>query len=222
MAINKGTLADLQDDLTLRLWEGDESAKGAILNAWGGRVLFAIRKRYSVSVDDAEDIVCEAMMRFWEWREEYDPNKAKVGTVLYKIATNVAAERISGRLAWQKAKLKEEKWDAKYFEKVQADEQDADAPDDVGPNPSPLQEALRKCWESLPALQQDILRAFSDAGAYVLEAATLGRELGAKHRGGTPIPGGDIRVYKKRGWDSLERCMKKKNHDISDLRSPSE
>lgn len=213
------TPVESEDDITLRLWEGDDSVKGDILKAWGGRILRAIRKSYpTLSDDDVEDIVCEAMMRFWEYREEYDPKRAKIGTLLYKIATRVAAEQISGQLAWQKAKLKEKGKTAEFFEQVLTTKEE-DHPEDTGPNPSPLQRALEECWKALPPLQQEILRAFGDAGSYPLEAATLGKELGVKYREGIPIPGGDIRVYKKRGWDSIELCMKRKNHDISHLRS---
>lgn len=214
---------EIEDDLTLALWEGDDSVKGRILKAWGGRVLLAIQKSYpTLSDDDAEDVVCEAMVRFWEYRKKYDPNRAKVGTLLYKIATRVAAERISGQFAWQKARLKEEFRAAEFFEEVLANVDEEDPPEDIGPKQSLLQCSLEECWKALSPLQRDILRAFADAGTYPLEAASLGKELGEKHRGGTPIPGGTIRVEKKRGWDSIEVCMKRKNHDISHLRPTHE
>lgn len=213
------TPTESEDDLTLALWEGDDSVKGRILEAWGGRILLAIRKGYpTLSDDDAEDVMCEAMMRFWEYRGKYDPKRAKVGTLLYKIATRVAAEHISGQLAWQKARLKEEGRAAEFFEELLSGDTAEDAPEDTGPKPSLFQRSLEECWKALSPLQQDILRAFGDAGSYPLEAAILGKELGVKYKNGTPIPGGSIRGEKKRGWDSIELCMKRKNHDISHLR----
>ncbi|MCC6361275.1 MAG: hypothetical protein IT450_21260 [Phycisphaerales bacterium] len=213
------TLTETDDDLALRLWDGDDSVKGDILKAWGGRVLLAIRKCYpGLSEQDAEDVVCEAVVRFWEYREKYDPKRAKVGTLLYKIATRVAAEHISGQLSWQKARLKEECRVAEFFEEVLASAPNEDPPEDTGPKQSPFQRALEECWKAISPLQRDILRAFGDAGSYPLEAATLGKELGVKYKGGTPIPGVSIRGEKKRGWDNIELCMKRKNHDISHLR----
>lgn len=217
------TPTDSEDDLTLALWEGDDSVKGRILKAWGGRVLLAIQRGYpTLSDDDVEDVVSEAMMRFWEYRGKYDPKRAKVGTLLYKIATRVAAENISGQLAWQKARLKEEGRAAEFFEEVLSNVTDEVDPEDSGPKPSPFQRALAECWKNLSPLQQDILRAFGDAGPYPLEAATLGKELGVKYKNGTPIPGGSVRVEKKRGWDNIELCMKRKNYDISHLRPTHE
>ncbi len=217
------TQTESEDDLILRMWDGDDSVKGDILKAWGGRVELMIRKSYpSLSTHDLEDVVCEAMTRFWDYREKYDPNRAKVGTVLYKIATRVAMEHISGQLVWQRAKLREERRADDFFEDILTPTPGDDPPDDTGPNQSPFQHALKECWKALPALQQDILRAYGDAGSYPLEAATLGRELGLKYKQGVPIPAGNIRVYKKRGWDSIECCMKRKNQDISCLRSTNE
>lgn len=221
--VEQKTPTESEDDLILRMWDGDDSAKGDILKAWGGCVLKSIRNAYpSLSEEDIEDVVCEAMKRFWVYRMEYDPNRAKVGTVLYVIAKNVAMEHISGRLNWQKAKLMEKGKAAEFFENILTPITEEDPPDDTESKQSPIQRALEECWKALPPLQQDILRAYGDAGSYPMEAATLGIELGQKHKQGTPIPGGTIRVNKMRGWDSIERCMKKKNHDISYLRSTNE
>lgn len=215
---NKTTPADLQDDLTLKLWDGDDSAKGAILKAWGGRTMLAIIKGYpSLSADEIEDVISESMLRFWVYREKYDPARAKIGTLLYKIATRVASEHISGQLSWQKARIKEEGRDAQFFADIQADEPVTEPPDDVSAKPSPVQKALADCYAALPDLQRDILQAYGQAGHYPLEAATLGKEMGHKHKQGVPIPAVTIRVYRKRAWDNLELCMKKKNFDLQAL-----
>ncbi len=209
-----------EDDLVLRMWDGDDSAKGDILKSWGGPVELMIRKSYPrLSAIDLEDVVCEAMVRFWEYREDYDPQRARVGTVLYRIATRVASEHISGQLAWQKSRLKEESRDPDFFEEILNPTLGEDPTDDTGPTQSPIQRSLEECWKALPDLQQEILQAYADAGSYPLEAVTLGKELGLKYKEGVHIPAGTIRVYKKRGWDSIEKCMKKKGHDITNLRS---
>jgi DNA-directed RNA polymerase specialized sigma24 family protein len=212
---SKTNAGDLQDDLTLRLWGGDDSAKGEILKAWGGRTMLAVRKGYpTLSDDEVEDVICEAILRFWAGRANYDPQRAKVGTLLYKIATHVASEYLSGRLSWQKQRIKEAGQDAKFFADVQAERPADDPPDDVGLKQSPVQKALADCFAALSDLQKDILQRYADARGYEIDAATVGKDLGDKHKNGVPIPGGTIRTNKSRAWDSLDACMKKKSFDL--------
>jgi RNA polymerase sigma-70 factor (ECF subfamily) len=49
------------------------------------------------SVDEAEDLVQETMLRAWRARDRYDGQVASVRTWLYKIATNVCLTALQGR-----------------------------------------------------------------------------------------------------------------------------
>lgn len=49
------------------------------------------------SVQDAEDLVQETMLRAWRAWERYDPNVASVRTWLYRIATNACLNALEGR-----------------------------------------------------------------------------------------------------------------------------
>lgn len=208
--------ASLQDDLTLRVWGGDDSAKAELLVAWGGRVERAIAKAYpTLSGDDPEDVVAEAIRRFWEWRDKYNPDKASIMTMLYRFADQVAVERVTGRLNWQNQQIREKGLDADCFKRADDGPID-DPPDDAGAKRSPVQTGLAECYEKLVPLQQDILRAYGEAQSkeFPLDAASLGTELGKKHKNGVPIPGGTIRVNKLRGWENLDACMKRKGFDL--------
>lgn len=217
--VSKAGATDIQDDdLALRLWDGDDSAKGEILMAWGGRTMLSIKKGYpTLSDDEVEDVICESILRFWRYRERYDPQLAKVGTLLYKIAVHVASEHISGRLAWQKQRNREAGSDPAFFADVQARELVPEPPDDSAAKPSPVQRALAECFAALPPLQQDIVRRYAEAGNYEVDAASVGKELGVIHKQGVPIPAGTIRIYRSRAWESLDACMKKKNFDLKAL-----
>jgi DNA-directed RNA polymerase specialized sigma24 family protein len=206
---------DLDHDLTLKLWGGDDTAKAELLHAWGVVVEKAIRKAYpALKGDDPEDVVAEGIQRFWLWRDKYDPNVASIMTMLYMFAEQVAIERRTGKLNWQRQQIRERGVDADFFERVKARPELPEPPDDAGPKQSPFQRQLAECFSKLPALQQDILQAYGDAGHYPLDATALGIELGKKYKDGSPIPGGTIRGYKSRAWETLDLCMKKKNFDL--------
>ncbi len=215
---NMAEPSDLQDSLTLKLWEGDESAKGELLVAWGTRVEQAIRNAFpTLSFEDCEDVVAEAIRRFWMWREKYDPRRAAISTMLYKFAAQVAVELRTGRLKWQQSQIREKGVDADFFERIEAPVVPTVPADDHGPRASPVQKALATCFAALPALQKDILLRYGEAGGFEIDAATVGRELGEKYKSGVPIPGGTVRTYRSRAWDSLDICMKKKSFDLKAL-----
>lgn len=210
---------ELQDDLTLRLWDGDDSVKGELILLFVSQVEGAIRRAYpSLSEIDAEDVVAEAIRRFWGWREKYDPERAKISTVLYRFADHVASEYRSGRYKWQKARLGEVGGADEFFASLESSpESTADEAEDTDEPDTRLGKAIRRAVESLPEIQQEILWAYADAGDYPLDAAVLGRELGDKHQNGVPIPAGTIRVYKSRAKETLTKQLLRDGYDLNKM-----
>ena len=208
-----------EDDLTLKLWDGDESVKGDLVVVCSGTVEAAIQREFpALTAVEVEDVVAEALRRFWEWRENYDPASASLRTVIYGIAVNVASEFRSGRYRWQKIRFRQVDDPIGLFDLTHhANSPDAPEPESKPPEPKDnLLADVRAAFESLPALQQDILRAYADAEAseFELDAGDLGKELGIKHKDGVPIPAGTIRVYKLRAKEAIEKKLARAGYDL--------
>lgn len=211
-------VASEEEALTLRMWDGDDDVRGELLARWGATLIGAIRKSYpSLSEDEAEDVVCEAIVRFWVWREKYDPSKSSIRSRLYWFATRVAMEYVGGVVKKYQARIREKGVDAEFFESIPAEMDEPEPEDDHGRQPSPIQRSLRDCFSKLSELQREILQAYGEAGAYGVDAGELGARLGDSLKGGVPIPAGTIRTNKSRAWESLELCMKNKGFDLSAL-----
>lgn len=210
---------DLQDELTLRLWDGDDSVKGELILAWAGKLESAINREFpALRGADAEDVVAESIRRFWDWRTKYDPEKAKILTVLYRIAVKVASEYRSGKYNWQKIKFQQVDDPIAVVDQLNSTATSAPVEPESEPESRFLQ-AVKTAFESLPELQQDILQAYADAdvGDYKLDAAALGLELGHKHKGGVPIPAVTIRGYKKRAKEAMQQKLSKAGYDLKKM-----
>lgn len=207
-----------EEALTLRMWDGDDNVRGELLVRLGTTLINAIRKSYpSLSADEAEDVVCEAIVRFWVWREKYDPAKSSIRSRLYWFATRVAMEYVGGVVKKHQGRIREKGVEAEFFESIPAEMDEPEPDDDHGKQPSPIQRSLRECFSKLSDLQREILQAIAEAGAYGVDAGELGVRLGDKFKDGVPIPAGTIRTNKSRAWESLDLCMKSKGFDLTAL-----
>lgn len=209
---------DLQDELVLRMWDGDESVKGELIVAYAGKVEASIRNLFpTLTETEAEDVVAEAIRRFWHWRDKYDPARAKIQTVLYRFARNAASEYRCGRYRWQKIRFQQVDDPIEFINGVE-DSETSNSNTQDPPEPDPrLRKAVKAAFDSLSELQRDILQAYADAGEYELDAAVLGRELGFKHKDGVPIPATTIRVYKKRAKDSMKQKLAREGYDLKTM-----
>jgi DNA-directed RNA polymerase specialized sigma24 family protein len=207
--------ADSHEDLTLRLWENDEDVQGELLLLFGGMIERAIAANFPrLKPIEVEDVVAEAIRRFWDWRKKYD-GKRDIRACLYRIALNVARELTGGRLKWQKARNRERIVSEEWFEhrRLRVDEQ----LDECEAKQPVLCKQLRHVIELLPEIQQDVIWAYGLAGDFPLDAAILGRELGEKYKGGVPIPAGTIRQYKRRAKETIITEMRKCGFDLEKL-----
>ena len=213
-------ISEQEDELVLRLWDGDESAKADLVMRYALPVERMVQARFpGLSAVDAEDAVCEAILKFWKWKDRYEPGpgRASIKTLLYRWAVRVVGEHRSGKYKWQKSKNLEEAIDPEWLGDIQVNEE---AVEEDGVEESPkLHRAVKKALDNLDPLQQAILGAFRDAlvGSHEVVAADLGVELGKLFKGGVPIPAGTMRVNKKRAIDRFVIEMKKLGFDLKEM-----
>ena len=118
--------SDFHDDVALRLMYSDESVLADILGFYGPPLEKVIVLRFKrLSIEDAEEIVSDAVFRLWQHREHYDPDKASVRTLLYRIADNKAKDVLA--LGWQQARKRESEADPEFLNNLAAPDQETES-----------------------------------------------------------------------------------------------
>lgn len=205
------------DDLTLRVWEGDESVLGDLLISFALPIERAINLRFpSISATDAEDVVAEAIMRFWRSRDRYD-NKQSLGAYLYTIAVNVASNLVSGHLNWQKSRNLGQETDDGWLQQLKQPNETSGRLDAVESEQPGICKALKGVLSKLSAIERDVIEVYALAGNHPVKSEMLGIELGRKHYGGVPIPAGTIRQYKLRAKKKIATEMRPLGYDLENL-----
>lgn len=206
------------DELVLSIWEGDENAKAQLIYRYVPALERAIGGRFRrLHSGEVEDVVAEAIRRFWERRLEFDPKEVKLSVRLYRICKQVAMEYVSGRLNWQKARLLETGMDNSTLEIAGSSDKIEDDLDRLESERSPLIKTLAAEFAKLSPLEQDVWTAFAEAGDYELNAAQMGIELGKKYQGGVPYTSVNIRQIKFRAKQKLTAAMKTRGFDLKKL-----
>jgi len=201
------TTSDIQDEVAIKLWDGDVTVIAEILIQYAPCLEKALGGKYpSFSSQDLEDIVSEAIKRLWAKRNEYDDSKGSVRCLLYRIADNCAKDILKS--GWQKLQDRRENLYNGSLEEMicaeTADEKENELPDNYD---SKINKDLRTIVKNLPDIQQKITWAFALAPEGEINASILSKELG--------YPAGTIRQYLKRAKDTIRAEMKKRGHDLS-------
>jgi RNA polymerase sigma factor (sigma-70 family) len=106
-------LAQVDDEeLALRMMEGDESALRAALKAYGPKVKGYLRKQFGDTLDDNErDYVFQtSLIKFWKKIATYDTKRGSLRGWWIRIARNTAIDHIRGKESYT-AKYKAEELD---------------------------------------------------------------------------------------------------------------
>ena len=198
-------ISDVQDEVAIRLWDGDKTVSEVILEKYAPSIIKSLGYIYrSFTNEDLEDVVCEAIRRLWEKRDEYDESKGSVKSLLYVIADNVAKDKLKS--GWQKLQKKREFCIDVPLEEMAIVYPDEDEEEVSIDYDSQFNVDFREIVKSLPEIQQKIIRAFAEAQEGEINAAVIGKELG--------YPAVTIRVYLKRAKDKICAEMKKRGHSI--------
>ena len=197
-ATARSTDTDLHEDIAVKLVCGDESVYEEIVRNYAPTIqAWLLALPFGLTRDDAEDIVCEAIMRLWEKREQFDDSQgSNVRNYLYKIAKNLLLDRPKTRRF--KTMCRERQVSDEYLKNLAAPKKKSETRSPENPE-TPILAAVREALRELPEAHRRVL--LEDAGATVeMPAAELGRILGG-------IPAGTIRQHRKRGRDALRRKL---------------
>ena len=85
-----------EDALMARVTSGDETAFEQLMTAHIDRV-YGIATRMLGNESDAEDVAQEVFLRLWRHAAQWQPNRAKVYTWLYKVTANLCLDRLRRR-----------------------------------------------------------------------------------------------------------------------------
>jgi RNA polymerase sigma factor (sigma-70 family) len=92
-------LAQVDDDnLALRMMEGDEDALRAAIKAYGPKVKGFLRKQFGDQLDQSERdyVFQQSLINFWEKIRTYDTDKGSLRGWWIRIARNAAIDHIRG------------------------------------------------------------------------------------------------------------------------------
>ena len=203
--MEKQKISDVQDEVAIRLWEGDQTVSEVIVDKYAPSIIKSLGYKYSSFTDeDLEDVVCEAIRRLWEKRDEYDESKGSVKSLLYVIANNVAKDKLKS--GWQKLRKKREFCTDVPLEEMAIVYPDEDEDEVSIDYDSQFNVDFREIVKSLPETQKKIIWAYALAPEGEINATIIGKELGR--------PAVTIRVNHKRAKDKICAEMKKRGHSI--------
>lgn len=86
----------MAESLFQRIAAGEEAAVKECLDVHGGRV-WALARRYSADLADAEDAVQETFISLWKSAHRYDPEKASEAAFVATIARRRMIDRLRAR-----------------------------------------------------------------------------------------------------------------------------
>lgn len=212
------TPTETDEDIVLRAWDGDESVLADLVVKYGLSLEAAIARRLPGRLQAyAEDVVGEAIRRFWQSKDQFDAEQS-LGAYLYKIALNVANDLASGHLTWQKSRNLEVTVDDEWIESLAHGRTKIDDTlDTIEENQGGINKAMALSLKTLSDIERDVIEAYGFSGDYEVRAGVLGVELGKVHCDGVPIPAGTIRQHKLRGKNKLIAEMRKRGFEIGKL-----
>jgi RNA polymerase sigma factor (sigma-70 family) len=200
---------DLQDEIALKVFEGDESALEDILRHYAPRIEMSLGKNYSGLLNraDIEDVLSIAIMKFWKHREQYDDKLGSIRAWLYRIADNSAKDLL--RAGWHQARQLEKYTDKEFLENSLVIEQHTLQKTSIEqdtPESAKMVNAAQQVLNSLPDIQQKILQADAMIDG-VADSAELGKRIGG-------YPSATIRQYRMRAKKAFREGMKKLGFEI--------
>lgn len=90
-------LSALADAALLARYARGDQAAARVLTARHAPRVFALARRMLGETAEAEDVTQETMLRLWRIAPDWEPERAALGTWLYRVASNLAIDRLRRR-----------------------------------------------------------------------------------------------------------------------------
>lgn len=84
------------DELVARVAQGDEAACRRLIERHLARMVFLARRMLGNQAD-AEEVAQEVFLRVWTHASRWEPGRARFGTWLHRVATNLCLDRLRRR-----------------------------------------------------------------------------------------------------------------------------
>lgn len=84
------------DELVARVAQGDETACRRLIERHLARMVFLARRMLGNQAD-AEEVAQEVFLRVWTHASRWEPGRARFGTWLHRVATNLCLDRLRRR-----------------------------------------------------------------------------------------------------------------------------
>ncbi|OAI41697.1 hypothetical protein AYO40_02575 [Planctomycetaceae bacterium SCGC AG-212-D15] len=187
------------EELALRLMDGDQEALRTLIARFGGKVRNILRRRYGDVLQEQEidSVLNNALFKVWRHARSIDLKRGSLGGWFLRIAQRCAFDLLSGELAHREKVLSLDP------ESDPVADCDDDGDDEEDARTRKRLKDLDDVIDALPPLQKAIIKADMAAGSQ----ADNGR-LAARH--GTSR--NSIYVSRNKAYEAIRKGMRKRGH----------
>ncbi len=206
MSEDETEIGSLSQSLGERLRHSDGEALKEVYDRYATAVTSRLKVRFGNVLDDSDldDVVSQALLRLWIYRNRYDPQRASLYTWFYLIARSLALEAIRRRASESQVYLSD-------LSSAQRDQLTAESADRTSmittSSPSPELIAVDGLLAKLPEQDRRILLAFAEHQGQGSWASDLAVQW--------HVPASTVRSRKRRAMQRLREELESQGFTLT-------